>query len=164
LREGVGGFWKRRIKEGLLGGTAVGIAATLAQLIQGAIQWKIFGPMGPAALDIRVIAVGLVGFACGFSLGLFVPAGHRGSIVGPQDATLAKHLSSLLRQASVCFGGKNEAEAWVFESQADLGGITPAEAVQYTARANEVKRLLESKSRPERERPPALVVHSGLRT
>jgi hypothetical protein len=81
---------------------------------------------------------------------------------------MARALRDLLRQAQIALGPRG-AEDWVFMPHTDLGGITPAEAVQYKTHATGVGRLLENEACRRREvaspdsgdRPAPVVIQGG---
>ena len=81
-----------------------------------------------------------------------MPWGYKNNLVTPPDPVMARALRDLQRQAETELGSKVAAENWVFAPHADLGGITPAEAVQYKTHATGVKRLLESEAAARRHR------------
>jgi Protein of unknown function (DUF2384) len=63
---------------------------------------------------------------------------------------MARALRGLLAQANLTLGS-DAARDWVFAPNRDLGGITPAEAVQYKTQATGVGRLLEAEAVRRRE-------------
>ena len=150
-------------------GTALGLAAALAQLVQGSLNElllkDLFGPFSPFPV---VPMVGLVGAACGAAIGFLVPATCRANLTKPSDRIMARALQELRIQAEKTVG-KTAAEAWIFEARPELGGITPAEAVQHKGRATSAARLLDIPSndfgdenrRPGMDRPVRVVIEGG---
>ena len=113
-----------------------------------------------------VISLGLAGFACGAVIGFKLPWACKTNLVTPPDRATAGVLWELLVKAESELGSKVAAQNWIFSPNADLGGITPAEAVQYTTRATGVKRLLESEASARRvqaraERPVPVLIGGG---
>jgi hypothetical protein len=97
-----------------------------------------------------------------------VPAACRTNLVTPLDPIMARSLRELQRQAQTALG-KPAADDWLFSPNSDLGGITPAEAIQHKTHATGVGRLLESEAalrrdeaHPDRgERPNPVVIEGG---
>jgi hypothetical protein len=153
---------QRAIDAILLGG-ALALAVGWAALLQYALMEKFEGK--PWDLG-DVISLGLAGFACGAVIGFKVPWACKTNLVTPPDRATAGVLWELLVQAESELGSKVAAQNWIFSPNADLGGITPAEAVQYTTRATGVKRLLESEASARREqaraeRPVPVIIEGG---
>jgi hypothetical protein len=96
-------------------------------------------------------SVGLAGLACGAVIGFIVPQSCRVNVVTPFDIDMARALRNSLRQAETTLGTKAAAEGWMFTPHRDLGGITPAEAIQYKTHATGVGRLLENEALLARE-------------
>jgi hypothetical protein len=131
----------QRVRDAITLGIGVGLAAGSAQLTQlSLIDW-LFGM--PTSL-IQVPFVALAAFACGAVIGFTVPVACRNNLVTPLNPIMARVLQDLLREAEAALGTKVAAEDWVFVPNSDLGGITPAEAVQHKTHATDVGRLLES--------------------
>jgi len=63
--------------------------------------------------------------------------------VSPPTASLGRVLRDLLRYAAAKLGDKAAAGNWVFTPNSELGGITPAEAVQYKGYATGAPALLD---------------------
>jgi hypothetical protein len=108
----------------------------------------------------------LAGFACGAVIGFLVPWACKTNLVTPPDPITARALRDLLREAESALGSKVAADNWVFTPHADLGGVTPAEAVHYKTHATGVRRLLESEASARREdaraeRPAPVVIEGG---
>jgi len=142
---------------------ALALAVGWAALLQYALMEKFEGKPWDLA---DVISLGLAGFACGAVIGFKVPWACKTNLVTPPDRATAGVLWELLVQAESELGSKVAAQNWIFSPNADLGGITPAEAVQYTTRATGVKRLLESEASARREqaraeRPLPVVIEGG---
>lgn len=130
---------RRRAGDALRLGLSLGAAAAAAQLMQTALTVELVGGGPPYEL---VPFVGLAGAACGAVIGFLVPQGCRTNLVSPSDRTMAYALQELLGRAERSLGSKEAAEQWAFGARMELGGITPAEAVQYKGLATSVHRLL----------------------
>ncbi|HET7252456.1 MAG TPA: MbcA/ParS/Xre antitoxin family protein, partial [Xanthobacteraceae bacterium] len=138
----------QRVRDVISLGIAAALAAGVAQLIQGSLAEK----LGDGSLNLSLVPViGLAGFACGAVIGFTVPVACRVNLVTPLDPIMARALRDLLGQAEAALGSKAAAENWVFMPHTDLGGITPAEAVQHKTHATGVRRLLESEAAHRRE-------------
>jgi hypothetical protein len=156
----------RRALDAVILGSGLGLAAALAQVIQTSVS--IVLNVETAPFD-QVPIVALAGFACGAVIGAVVPQAGRSHVTMPFDPLLARALRDLLRQAETTLGSRAAAESWVFMPHNELGGIAPAEAVQYKTQATGVRRLLESEAprqreetRPDRsERPVPTIVEGG---
>jgi hypothetical protein len=151
------------MRDAVIVGVAVGLAAGAAQLIQLALMEELDGTSRSFA-DVPIIS--LVGFVCGAVIGLKVPAACRVNLLTPLDPVMAKALRDLLAQAKVALGSETAAKDWVFTPNGDLDGITPAEAVQYKTQATGVGRLLEAEAARRRdearsERPTPVVIEGG---
>jgi hypothetical protein len=143
----------QRARDAVILGGGLGLAAALAQLIQTSFSAVLIDAAPP--LDLVPI-VGLAGFACGAVVGFLVPQAYRANLVTPPDRIMARELRDLVREAETTLGTRTAAEDWVFMPHKDLGGITPAEAIQYKTHATGVRRLLE------REAPPPRQTTSGV--
>jgi hypothetical protein len=157
-----------RIRDAIVLGIALGIAAALAQLIQFSVAEFVFGEEVPSRGLVPII--GLAGFACGAVIGYMVPQARRANLVTPSNLIVARALRDLLRQAKTTLGTKAAAENWVFMPRNELGGITPAEAIQYKGLATGVWGLLDSEAtregeevRPDRNEWPTPIVLEGGR-
>jgi hypothetical protein len=153
---------QRAIDAIFLGG-ALALAVGWAALLQYALTEKLEGK--PWDLG-DVISLGLAGFACGAVIGFKLPWACKTNLVTPPDRATASVLWELLVQAERELGSKVAAQNWIFSPNADLDGITPAEAIQYTTRATGVKRLLETEAAARREearaeRPMPVVIEGG---
>lgn len=138
----------QRVRDVISLGIAAALAAGVAQLIQGSLAEK----LGDGSLNLSLVPViGLAGFACGAVIGFTVPVACRVNLVTPLDPIMARALRDLLGQAEAALGSKAAAENWVFMPHTDLGGITPAEAVQHKTHATGVRRLLESEASRRRD-------------
>jgi Protein of unknown function (DUF2384) len=155
----------QRLRDAIILGIAVGLAAGAAQLIQLSLM-ELFE--GQRSLYGAVPIVALAGFACGVVIGSMVPAACRTNLVTPLDPIMARSLRELQRQAQTALG-KPAADDWLFSPNSDLGGITPAEAIQHKTHATGVGRLLESEAalrrdeaHPDRgERTNPVVIEGG---
>ena len=153
----------QRVREAIILGIAVGLAAGAAQAIQLALTEKLDGT-SPSFAVVPLIA--LAAFACGAVIGFKVPVACRINLVTPLDPIMARALRDLLAQAKVALGSETAARDWVFAPNGDLNGITPAEAVQYKTQATGVGRLLEAEAVRRREevrseRPTPVVIEGG---
>jgi hypothetical protein len=138
----------QRVREAIVLGIAVAVAACFAQSIQLALTEKLEGGLRSFG-DVPLIA--LVAFACGAVIGFKVPVAYRINMVTPLDPIMARALRDLLAQAKVALGSDTAARDWVFAGNGDLDGITPAEAVQHKTQATGVGRLLEAEAVRRRE-------------
>ena len=137
-----------RVREAVVLGVAVGLAAAAAQSIQLALTEKLEG-VSASFGDVPLVA--LAAFACGAIIGFKVPVECRKNLLSPLDPVMARALRDLLVQANVALGSDTAARDWVFAPNADLDGITPAEAVQHKTQATGVGRLLEAEAVRRRE-------------
>jgi hypothetical protein len=131
---------RQRIRDAMVLEVGLGIAVAAAQLIQTALMEKVFGE---TANWYYVPIVGLAGAGCGAVIGFMVPYACRANIVTPPDPMVARDLRRLRERAEAAFGSKIAAADWLFMPNNELGGITPAEAVQYKTHATGVRPLLE---------------------
>jgi hypothetical protein len=155
--------WSQRVREAIILGIAVGLAAGAAYAIQLALKEKLEG-ISVSFRDVPLIA--LAAFACGTVIGFKVPAACRINLVTPLDPIMARALRDLLAQAKVALGSETAARDWAFAPNGDLNGITPAEAVEYKTQATGVGRLLEAEAVRRREearseRPTPVVIEGG---
>jgi hypothetical protein len=155
----------QRVREAIILGIAVGLAAGAAQAIQFALTEKLEDRPGSFG---GVPLIALVAFANGAVIGFKVPVACRINLMTPLDPIMARALRDLLAQAKVALGSETAAKDWVFAPNGDLNGITPAEAVEYKAQATGVGRLLEAETVRRREEtrsaPPTPVVIEGGRS
>jgi hypothetical protein len=155
--------WSQRVREAIILGIAVGLAAGAAYAIQLALKEKLEG-ISVSFRDVPLIA--LAAFACGAVIGFKVPVACRINLVTPLDPIMARALRDLLAQAKVALGSETAARDWAFAPNGDLNGITPAEAVEYKTQATGVGRLLEAEAVRRREearseRPTPVVIEGG---
>jgi hypothetical protein len=134
-----------RVHDALLMGGALALAAAAAQSIQIAFGDFMFGEQTFYGL---VPIIGLAGFACGAVIGFMVPQACRANIVTPTNRNEAAALRDLLSRAKAVLASTAAAENWVFRPRDDLGGITPAEAVQYQGLATGVRRQIDEERSP----------------
>jgi hypothetical protein len=142
----------QRIREALVLGVAVALAAAVAQLMTFALLERFLG--APPRFD-QVPLFALAAFACGAVVGYKVPVSCRMNLVTPLDPIMARALRDLLAQANAALGNDVAARDWVFAPNSELDGITPAEAVQYKTQATGVRRLLEAEAAHRREEAPS---------
>jgi hypothetical protein len=164
----------RRLRDALVLGLGLGLAAAFAQLTQTSLSialvdlfgsilpWLEAPPGGTDWLVFMPIEVGAAGLVCGAIIGYLAPHACRENLAAPPDWEMAGGLATLTARAVKVFGSEAAAKDWVFAPQAQLGGITPAEAWRYQGHVATVERLLEAARpdppvRPEDERsgPPA---------
>ena len=138
----------QRARDAVTLGGGLGLVAALAQLIQTSLSALLHVETTPLAY---VPIVGVAGFACGAVIGFLVPQAYRANLATPLDPIMARALRELLRQAETTLGTRAAAEDWVFIPRSELGGITPAEAVQYKTQATGVRGLLEREAPRQRE-------------
>jgi hypothetical protein len=153
----------QRVLDAIFLGAAVGIAAGTAQLLQISLMDR-FDDQGRSLVDVLPVAA--AGFCCGAVIGFKVPWAYRTNLVTPHDPVMTRMLKNLLAQAESTLGSKVAAENWVFTPKNELGGLTPAEAVQYQTHATGVGRLLEAEAVRRREeirseRPTPVVIEGG---
>jgi hypothetical protein len=77
------------------------------------------------------------------------PNACRSNIVTPFSAEMAKALDRGLQAARESLGSDEAARTWLFTPRTDLGGITPAEAVQHT-QLDRVKQILAEEARRQK--------------
>ena len=153
----------QRVLDAIFLGSAVGFAAGTAQLLQISLMERFDGQ---ARSLVDLLPVAGAGFFCGAVIGFKVPWAYRTNLVTPPDPVMARMLKNLLAQAESTLGSKVAAENWVFTPNNELGGLTPAEAVQYQTHATGVGRLLDTESACRREearseRPLPIVIEGG---
>jgi hypothetical protein len=136
------------VRDAVILGIAVAFAAGVAYSIQLALTEKLEGGSS-SFVDVPLVA--LVAFGCGAVIGFKVPVAYRINLVTPLDPIMSRALRDLLVQANVALGSDTAARDWVFAPNADLDGITPAEAVQHKTQATGVGRLLEAEAVRRRE-------------
>jgi hypothetical protein len=139
-----------RLMDAIILGIAVGLAAATAQLIQTSLSQFQFQEADAPSLAI-VPVIGLAGAICGGVIGFMVPQAYRANLVRPHNREMDKTLRDLLRKAEAQLMTRAAAEEWVFGPNDALGGIAPAEAVQYQTQSNLVETLLAQENSP---RPP----------
>jgi hypothetical protein len=153
-----------QLRDAIVVGVGLGIAAAVAQCIQLSLA-DFLVPNAPTAahLDYWHLmtpcgGTGLAGLACGVVLGLMVPRACRLNIIRPLFAGSALELNKLRTRAKDILNTEELADRWVFTPQVELGGITPAEAIQYRTRVNGVSRILEKLNLKSAEPDPREVV------
>jgi hypothetical protein len=134
-----------RARDALILGAALGLAAAFGNDVQGALV----GRHSYLELIWAGAAVGLAGAACGAVLGYMVPKACRANIVTPFSAEMAKALDKALQTARAQLGGDEDARNWLYTPRNDLGGITPAEAIQHT-QLDHVQQILADEAREKR--------------
>jgi hypothetical protein len=155
--------WSQRVREAIILGIAVGLAAGAAQAIQLALMEKLEG----TSVSFGIVPwIALAAFACGAVIGFKVPVACRINLLTPLDPIMARALRDLLAQAKIALGSETAARDWVFAPNGDLNGITPAEAVQHKTQATGVGRLLEVEAARRREeirseRPTPVIIEGG---
>jgi len=156
---------RQRIRDALILSGALGVAAVTAQLIQASLQDLL---QDRSSFDLVPI-VGLAGAVCGAVIGYMVPQACRANLVTPPDPIMARALRELLKRAETALGTRAAAEDWVFTPLNELGGITPAEAIQNKTHATGVGRFLDQEAARRREeisyvrteRPAPVLIEGG---
>ena len=97
----------QRVREAIILGTAVGLAAGAAQAIQLALMEKL---EGASVLYGIVPLIALAAFACGAVIGFKVPVAWRINLMTPIDPIMARALRDLLAQAKVALGSETAAK------------------------------------------------------
>jgi hypothetical protein len=148
-----------RLRDAAVLGIGLSLAVVAAQLVQSALA-DVLGSDDVPPFGFAPI-VGFAGFLCGAVIGFMVPRTSRANLVTPSDPIAVRMLRDLLQRAERVFGSRAAAEDWVFKPHLRLRGISPAEAIQYQAYANEVQQLLDSEGPAGRG---TLSVHSNPST
>ena len=139
-----------RLRDALILGCLLGLAAAFANDVQGALEDSIHDtPRNFLEIIYAGAAVGLAGVVCGMVIGFMAPNACRSNIVTPFSAEMAKALDRGLQAARESLGGDEAARTWLFTPRNDLGGITPAEAVQHT-QLDRVKQILADEARRQK--------------
>lgn len=134
-----------RARDALIIGAALGLAAAFGNDVQGALA----GRHSYGELMWAGSGVGLAGAACGMVLGYMVPKACRANIVTPFSAEMAKALDKASQAARAQLGSDEAAGNWLYTPLNDLGGITPAEAVQHT-QLDRVKQILADEAQRQK--------------
>jgi hypothetical protein len=131
-----------RVRDGLVFGFALGVAASFAMYFQSSLTGRIGHLIGDVELAKAStiplgtsFAVGLAGSLCGVVIGYKVPWVHRYGVANP-TAEIAQSLDALTRNAQKSRPDEGAAKDWVFSPHNELGGISPAEALQHKSWAN----------------------------
>jgi hypothetical protein len=140
-----------RMRDALILGCVLGLAAAFASDVQGALGDSAEGK-ARSYFDIisAGAAVGLAGTACGLVIGFMVPKACRSNIVTPFSAEMVKALDRVQQEARKSLGGDEAANAWLYTPRNDLGGITPAEAVEHTQLDRVIQILADEAQRQKR--------------
>ena len=139
-----------RVRDALILGCVLGLAAAFASDVQGALMDSIdHSPRNYLDIISAGAAVGLAGAACGMVIGFMAPKACRSNIVTPFSAEMVKALDRALQAARESLGSDEAARTWLFTPRNDLGGITPAEAVQHT-QLDRVKQILAEEARRQK--------------
>ena len=139
-----------RLRDALILGCLLGLAVAFANDVQGALKDSIHHtPRNYLEIIYAGAAVGLAGVACGMVIGFMAPNACRSNIVTPFSAEMAKALDRGLQAARESLGSDEAARTWLFTPRNDLGGITPAEAVQHT-QLDRVKQILAEEARRQK--------------
>lgn len=147
-----------RIRDAVKLGAGLSVAAFFANLLQLSLndyaQKILTGKPNPDFFGLHnvtaSVAVGLAGLCCGLAIGFMAPRAFRCGIANPIHGDMTKQLRALLQRAQTIRSGRNGAEDWAFQPQDELGGISPAEALQYKEQVNRVWALLEDEAPPSR--------------
>jgi hypothetical protein len=149
------------LKDAIILGIWVGLAAAVAQLIQTSLSQFQFQEADAPPLAL-VPVIGLVGAICGGVIGFMVPQAYRASLVRPHNPEMDKMLRDLLRKAEAQLVTRAAAKEWVFGPNDALGGIAPAEAMQYQTQSVAVAILLAQEAPPPaQENSPQLPEAGG---
>jgi hypothetical protein len=128
--------------DALVLGGVLGLAVAFAADVQGALGDFLDGKSRSYLEIISAgAAVGLAGAACGAVIGFMVPKVCKSNIVTPFSAEMIKALDRALQSARASIGDDDAAKTWLFTPRNELGGISPAEAVQHT-QLDRVKQIL----------------------
>jgi hypothetical protein len=131
---------KDRLGDALVMGASLAVAVAAAQLIQMSMTDTIFHQTVSSFGLVPII--GLAGFACGATIGYFVPQRAKINLVTPSNSVNAIALEELLRHARKVFETDEAATNWIYNPRAEFGGITPAEAIGHKGLATGVRELL----------------------
>jgi hypothetical protein len=91
---------------------------------------------------MQACVVGLAGFVVGVVIGSTVPQAYKANILMPLSPETASNLEILLECAEARFGNSGGGRKWAFEPKSELGGVSPAEAIQFETRVFQVWELL----------------------
>jgi hypothetical protein len=107
-------------------------------------KWPQDGVAGLTNSDllIRCVTEGFGEAVNGFIIGFAVPYAFRRNIVFPSDPVNVRELQKISALAHGVFSDEEAASDWTFKPSYDLGGISPAEAIQYNTLVNRVSHLL----------------------
>jgi hypothetical protein len=115
-------------------GGGLGLAAGVSEMIQMTFDDFITSnTLTYGELIGQSCLIAFAGVACGMVLGFFVPQAYKANIVTPLYADVAHMLKRLVKNAASAFGNEQAGENWAFTPAPELGGITPAEAIQHRA-------------------------------
>jgi hypothetical protein len=163
---------RQRVRDAMVLGVGLGLAVAVAQAIQTSLGDLVTRNLSNVAAppltwkDFRLVPIiGLAGAACGAVIGFMVPYACRANLVTPRDLIMGRALRDLLSQGENLLHIRAAAEDWLFTPNNELGGITPAEAIQYKTRATGVKELLEEAAIHRREAEAPSIVpppHAAL--
>jgi hypothetical protein len=135
-------------------GSGLGLAAAFSQGIQLSLidLLQQSNSLTNTSLIVQSATQGLGESAIAAIIGFMVPWAYRRSIAVPTDPESARELRKILDRAQRIRGDKSAAEDWVFQPLYELGGISPAEAIEYKSLINRVAKILEGESpRSEQE-------------
>lgn len=146
-----------RVRDALILGSVLGLAAAFAADVQGALGDFMDGKSRSYLEIISAgAAVGLAGAACGAVIGFMVPKVCKSNIVTPFSAEMIKALDKALQLARESIGDDDAAKTWLFTPRNELGGISPAEAVQHT-QLDRVKQILANEQAQRRKRNQTVI-------
>lgn len=140
-----------RWRDAIVFGCGLGLAAACSQGLQMSLDYD---NLDYLQIISKSGAVGLAGGACGMVIGYLVPKAHRYGIVTPLQLEMERALAGLRQRAQSALGDVGIAENWIFTPHNELGGISPAEAIQYKSQVNRVSRLLDGEPPQKLTTPP----------
>jgi hypothetical protein len=144
--------WRALVRDGLILGGTLGLAAAFAQDLQLSLDDVIVGNYripGAGSLSLPSLFTagateGIAESIIGLIMGLVVPFAFRSDILSPSSTENAKQLRDTSAEAQKVFPDPIAAGNWLFEPHAGLGKISPAEALHYNSLVNRVPQWLRA--------------------